>query len=138
TYALEAMMTIENREAPRERHWENGYSPSRSRTFARSEVLFAAEAMTFDDVLLVPGHTEVLPTDVNLSVTLHPKLKLDVPVLSAAMDTVTEAELAIALARQGGLGVIHRNLSIEQQAEEIDKVKRSESGMIVDPITLRP
>lgn len=105
---------------------------------SRSDQLFSRDAMTFDDVLLVPGYTEVLPAEVDISVQLHPKLKLRIPVLSAAMDTVTEAELAIALARQGGLGIIHRNLSPEQQAEEVDKVKRSESGMIVDPITLRP
>ena len=94
--------------------------------------------MTFDDVLLVPGYAEVLPADVDISTRLHRKLALNIPIVSAAMDTVTEAELAIALARQGGLGVIHRNLSVTQQAEEVDKVKRSESGMIVDPITLRP
>ncbi|RLT39192.1 MAG: IMP dehydrogenase [Chloroflexi bacterium] len=105
---------------------------------SRLEQLFAREAMTFDDVLLVPGYTEVLPAEVDVSIQLHPTLKLNIPVVSAAMDTVTEAELAIALARQGGLGIIHRNLSPEQQAEEVDKVKRSESGMIVDPITLRP
>lgn len=105
---------------------------------SRSDQLFAREAMTFDDVLLVPGYTEVLPGQVDIRMQLHPKLKLNIPVVSAAMDTVTEAELAIALARQGGLGIIHRNLSPEQQAEEVDKVKRSESGMIVDPITLRP
>lgn len=105
---------------------------------SRSEQLFSRDAMTFDDVLLVPGYTETLPADVDISIQLHPQLKLNVPILSAAMDTVTEAELAIALARQGGLGVIHRNLPLEQQAEEIDKVKRSESGMIVDPITLGP
>ena len=99
---------------------------------------FAQEGLTFDDVLLVPGYTETLPSDVDLSVTLHERLQLHIPVLSAAMDTVTESELAIALARQGGLGVVHRNLSPTQQAEEIDKVKRSESGMIVDPVTLQP
>ncbi|NJN81898.1 MAG: IMP dehydrogenase, partial [Caldilineaceae bacterium] len=97
---------------------------------------FAKEALTFDDVLLTPGYTEKLPSEVNLSVRLHPRLQLHIPVLSAAMDTVTESELAISLARQGGLGVVHRNLRPEDQAEEIDKVKRSESGMIVDPITL--
>lgn len=99
---------------------------------------FVREALTFDDVLLVPGYTEVLPADVDISIQLHERLRLNVPILSAAMDTVTEAELAIALARQGGLGVIHRNLTPAQQAEEVDKVKRSESGMIVDPITLGP
>lgn len=96
------------------------------------------EALTFDDVLLTPGYTETLPNQVDISIELHPTLKLHIPVLSAAMDTVTESELAIALARQGGLGVIHRNLSVEEQVAEVDKVKRSESGMIVDPITLPP
>ena len=103
-----------------------------------AEGLFGQDAMTFDDVLLVPGYAEVLPADVDINTRLHRKLALHIPIISAAMDTVTEAELAIALARQGGLGVIHRNLSVTQQAEEVDKVKRSESGMIVDPITLRP
>ncbi|MCS7040004.1 MAG: IMP dehydrogenase, partial [Caldilineales bacterium] len=96
------------------------------------------EALTFDDVLLVPGYAEVLPTEVDISTVLHPRLRLNIPVLSAAMDTVTEANMAIALARQGGLGVIHRNLDIEAQAREVDKVKRSQSGMIVEPVTLRP
>ena len=100
--------------------------------------LRGAEALTFDDVLLVPGYADVLPTDTDLHTRLHEKLHLKIPVLSAAMDTVTEARLAIALARQGGLGVIHRNLSPTAQAAEVDKVKRSESGMIVDPITLGP
>lgn len=99
---------------------------------------FAKEALTFDDVLLVPGYTEKLPSEIDISIGLHERLCLKIPVLSASMDTVTESELAVALARQGGLGVIHRNLSIEGQAEEVDKVKRSESGMIVDPITLTP
>ena len=119
-------------------HSENGQQPGGSGADARSTVLFAREALTFDDVLLTPGFSEVLPANVDLSTQLHPKLKLNIPVLSAAMDTVTESELAIALARQGGLGVIHRNLTIEQQCEEVDKVKRSESGMIVDPVTLPP
>ncbi|MFN2168020.1 MAG: IMP dehydrogenase, partial [Anaerolineae bacterium] len=100
--------------------------------------LLGPEALTFDDVLLVPGYTEVLPSDVDLHARLHDKLSLNIPLLSAAMDTVTEARLAIALARQGGMGVIHRNLSPEDQASEVDKVKRSEAGMIVDPITLHP
>jgi IMP dehydrogenase len=99
---------------------------------------FSDEALTFDDVLLVPGPSEVLPSAVDLSVTLAPGLCLNMPLLSAAMDTVTEARLAIALAREGGVGVLHRNLPVERQAEELDKVKRSESGMIVDPITLPP
>lgn len=105
---------------------------------SRVDAMFAKEAMTFDDVLLTPGYAEKLPSEVDLHVQLHARLRLNIPVVSAAMDTVTESELAIALARQGGLGVIHRNLNIEQQAAEVDKVKRSESGMIVDPITLPP
>jgi IMP dehydrogenase len=100
--------------------------------------LLGSEALTFDDVLLVPGFAEVLPTEIDLSTRLHEKLALKIPVLSAAMDTVSDARLAIALARQGGLGVIHRNLSPAEQAAEVDKVKRSEAGMIVDPITLDP
>lgn len=96
------------------------------------------EALTFDDVLLIPGYAEVLPAEVDLRTQLHPRLQLNIPVISAAMDTVTEANLAIALARQGGLGVIHRNLDIEAQASEVDKVKRSQSGMIVEPVTLHP
>ena len=95
-------------------------------------------ALTFDDVLLVPRRSAVLPRDVDIRTRLTGSLKLNIPIISAAMDTVTEAKLAIALARQGGLGIIHRNLSPEQQATEVDKVKRSESGMIVDPITLPP
>lgn len=100
--------------------------------------LRGADALTFDDVLLVPGYAEVLPSEVDLHSRLHERLPLNIPVLSAAMDTVTEARLAIALARQGGLAVIHRNLSPDDQAAEVDKVKRSMSGMIVDPITLPP
>jgi len=96
------------------------------------------EALTFDDVLLTPDYADVLPSNVDLQTELHPRLKLNIPVISAAMDTVTEARLAIALARQGGLGVIHRNLDIEAQAQEVDKVKRSQSGMIVEPVTLPP
>jgi len=97
-----------------------------------------AEALTFDDVLLVPGRSEVLPAEVDLKTQLGPGVCLNVPILSAAIDTVTEARMAIALAREGGIGIVHRNCSIEQQVAEIDKVKRSESGMIVDPITLPP
>ncbi len=96
------------------------------------------QALTFDDVLLAPGYSEVLPADVNLRTRLAADLHLNIPILSAAMDTVSEAPMAIALARQGGIGVIHRNLSIDEQAEEVDKVKRSQAGMIVNPITLRP
>ncbi len=95
-------------------------------------------ALTFDDVLLVPGPSEVHPNQVDLSTRLTRDIPLRVPLVSAAMDTVTEARLAIALAQQGGIGIIHKNLSIDRQAEEVDKVKRSESGMITDPITIRP
>ncbi|MED4532311.1 IMP dehydrogenase [Metabacillus fastidiosus] len=102
------------------------------------EQKFSKEGLTFDDVLLVPSKSEVLPRDVDLSVELTPTLKLNIPIVSAGMDTVTEAELAIAMARQGGLGVIHKNMSIEQQAEQVDKVKRSERGVITDPFFLTP
>ena len=104
-----------------------------------NEDLFTAfEALTFDDVLVVPGYTEVLPDQTEVTTQLTPSIRLNIPLLSAAMDTVTEARLAIALAREGGLGIIHRNLSPEDQAAEVDKVKRSQSGMIVEPITLPP
>src|SRR5205807_8962186 len=93
---------------------------------------------TFDDVLLVPAKSDVLPTEVDTSTQLTRNIRLNVPVVSSAMDTVTEASLAIALAQQGGIGIIHKNLSIEAQRGEADKVKRSESGMIVDPITMTP
>jgi len=96
------------------------------------------EALTFDDVLVVPAYTEVLPNAVDIHASLGPTLNLNIPLVSAAMDTVTEARLAIALAREGGLGIIHRNLSPQDQAAEVDKVKRSQSGMIVEPITLPP
>lgn len=95
-------------------------------------------ALTFDDVLLVPAHSSVLPKDVDIRTTISAGISLNIPLISAAMDTVTEGRLAIALARQGGLGVVHKNMTPEQQASEVDKVKRSESGMIVDPITLPP
>src|SRR3954463_7593555 len=97
-----------------------------------------ATALTFDDVLLVPQHSTVLPTQVDVSTRLTRNIRLNVPLLSAAMDTVTESSLAIAVAQHGGLGVIHKNLSLEEQASEVDRVKRSESGMIVNPITLGP
>ncbi|QQZ09461.1 IMP dehydrogenase [Heyndrickxia vini] len=102
------------------------------------ETKFAKEGLTFDDVLLVPAKSEVLPKDVNLQVELTKSLKLNIPIISAGMDTVTEAEMAISMARQGGLGIIHKNMSIEQQAEQVDKVKRSESGVITDPFFLTP
>jgi IMP dehydrogenase len=94
------------------------------------------EALTFDDVLLVPRHSQVLPSQVDISSRLTRRIRLNVPILSAAMDTVTESRLAIAMAQQGGLGIVHKNLSVEEQASEVDRVKRSESGMIVNPITL--
>jgi len=102
------------------------------------ELFTAFEALTFDDVLLVPGYSEHLPSEVEVSAQLTRDIRLNIPLLSAAMDTVTEARLAIALAREGGIGIIHRNLSPDQQAEEVDKVKRSQSGMIAAPITLPP
>ncbi|MGG3471300.1 IMP dehydrogenase [Neobacillus pocheonensis] len=102
------------------------------------ETKFAKEGLTFDDVLLVPGKSEVLPRDVNLQVELSPNVKLNIPIISAGMDTVTESEMAISIARQGGLGVIHKNMTIEQQAEQVEKVKRSESGVITDPFFLTP
>lgn len=97
---------------------------------------FYGEGLTFDDVLLVPAYSEVLPSEVDLSTRLTPDIQLNIPLVSAAMDTVTEAPLAIALAREGGIGVLHKNMSVERQADQVRQVKRSESGLIVDPITL--
>src|SRR5919202_1057345 len=96
------------------------------------------EGLTFDDVLLVPGRSDVLPNETDTATRLTRGIRLRIPLCSAAMDTVTEAALAIAIAQQGGIGVVHKNLPVERQAEEVDKVKRSESGMIVDPVTIRP
>ena len=96
------------------------------------------QALTFDDVLLVPGSSDVHPKDVDLGTQITAGIRLGVPLLSAAMDTVTEGRLAIALAQQGGIGIVHKNLAIDRQADEVDKVKRSESGMITDPIVIRP
>ncbi len=95
-------------------------------------------ALTFDDVLLVPNYSEVLPSEVDVRTKLTDRITLNIPIMSAAMDTVTESELAIAIARQGGIGIIHKNMSVKEQAEEVDRVKRSESGMIVKPVTVRP
>src|SRR6516164_6946448 len=99
---------------------------------------FGKEGLTFDDVLLLPAESEVLPNDVSTVTRLTPRIALNIPIVSAAMDTVTEARMAIALARAGGIGIVHRNLSIADQVGEVDKVKRSESGMIVEPLTLPP
>src|SRR6476659_141587 len=99
---------------------------------------FGKEGLTFDDVLLVPAESRVLPNDVSTVTRLTPRVSLNIPLISAAMDTVTEARLAIALARAGGMGIVHRNLSIDDQVAEVDKVKRSEAGMIVEPVTLPP
>ena len=98
----------------------------------------AQEGLTFDDVLLLPAHSQVLPREVSTQTQLTKQLKINIPVISAAMDTVTETQLAIAIAREGGIGMIHKNMSIERQAEQVRKVKRSESGLILDPITLSP
>lgn len=104
-----------------------------------NQALFeSTEALTFDDVLVVPAYSEVLPVETDISSQLTAEIRLNIPLLSAAMDTVSEARLAIALAREGGIGIIHRNMSPEQQATEVDKVKRSQSGMITSPITLPP
>ena len=99
---------------------------------------FYGEGLTFDDVLLMPAYSEVLPREVNISTNLTKDIRINIPMISAAMDTVTEAPLAIGLAREGGLGILHKNMSIERQADQVRKVKRSENGLIVDPITLTP
>ena len=96
------------------------------------------EGITFDDVLLVPQYSEVTPNLVDLSTNLTKTIKLNIPMMSAGMDTVTEHRMAIAMARQGGIGIIHKNMSVEAQAEEVDKVKRSENGVITDPFSLSP
>src|SRR6187200_3103571 len=117
----------------------------RQRMDTRTDILNADQisvglttALTFDDVLLVPRHSTVLPSEVDVSSNFSRNIRLHVPIASAAMDTVTESRLAIAMAQQGGLGIIHKNLTVEEQASEVDRVKRSESGMIVNPITLSP
>src|SRR3982751_1158329 len=103
-----------------------------------SEKRLFEDAYTYDDVLIVPLKSDILPTEVRTTTRLTNRIELNIPIVSAAMDTVTESHLAIALAQQGGIGMIHRNMTIERQAEEVDRVKRSESGMIVDPITILP
>ncbi|MDY6952636.1 MAG: IMP dehydrogenase, partial [Thermodesulfobacteriota bacterium] len=95
-------------------------------------------SLTFDDILLVPAYSDVLPRDVDVRSRLTRQVSLNIPITSAAMDTVTEAQTSISLAREGGIGIIHRNMSIGSQAQEVDKVKKSESGMIVDPMTIEP
>src|SRR3954468_9074965 len=99
---------------------------------------FARIGLTYDDVLLLPGETDVIPSEVDTTSRLTREISVRVPLLSAAMDTVTEARMAIAMARDGGIGVLHRNLSIEDQAHQVDLVKRSESGMVSDPLTIGP
>ena len=94
------------------------------------------EGLTYDDVLLVPAYSEVLPREVNIQTKFTRNITINSPIISAAMDTVTESEMAIAMAREGGIGILHKNMSIEKQSAEVKKVKRSESGMIIDPITL--
>ena len=96
------------------------------------------QALTFDDVLLVPAHSNVLPREVNLSTQLTRSIRLNLPLVSAAMDTVTEAPLAIALAQEGGIGIVHKNMSEAQQAAHVSRVKRFESGVVVDPVTISP
>ncbi|MBV9670152.1 MAG: IMP dehydrogenase, partial [Acidobacteriales bacterium] len=96
------------------------------------------EALTFDDVLLLPSYSNVIPSEVDTSTRISRNIELNIPIISSAMDTVTESRMAIALAQQGGIGIVHRNLAVDEQAQEVDKVKRSESGMIVDPVTISP
>ena len=102
------------------------------------ETKFAKEGLTFDDVLLTPAFSDVLPREVSVKTQLTKNLELNVPIISAGMDTVTEAPMAISMARQGGLGIIHKSMSMEEQAEHVDRVKRSESGVITDPFFLTP
>lgn len=111
------------------------YSDSRSNSFNSNK--FFGDGVTFDDVLLVPAFSEVLPREVSIRTQLTKQIGLNIPMMSAAMDTVTEANLAIALAREGGIGILHKNMSIEKQVEQVRKVKRSESGLIIDPVTLK-
>ena len=124
--------------------WTEGHphDPGIASGFAPLErdtpIWVSTDGLTFDDVLLRPGRSEVLPHDVSTATFLTRRIRINLPVVSSPMDTVTEARMAIAMAREGGLGVIHRNLPVDLQAAEVDKVKRSEAGMIVEPVTLRP
>src|SRR3954469_1542833 len=113
-------------------------SPTDVERLLALDAKFSKEGLTFDDVLLQPAESHVLPNDVSTATQLTRSITLQIPIISAAMDTVTEARLAIALAREGGIGIVPRNLSIEDQVAEVDKVKRSEAGMIVEPVTLPP
>src|SRR6202051_859532 len=113
---------------------ENGLSQGASRMQDR----IAYQGITFDDVLLEPGYSEVVPRDVDVRTQLTRSITLNLPILSSPMDTVTESDLAIALAQEGGIGIIHKNMSIAHQTREVDKVKRSENGIITDPVTLPP
>lgn len=99
-------------------------------------ILYQQDGLTYDDVLLIPAYSNVLPRDVDTSTQFTRNIRLNIPIVSAAMDTVTESKMAIAIAQEGGIGVIHKNMSIETQAKEVKKVKRAENGMIIDPITL--
>ncbi|MDQ3614760.1 MAG: IMP dehydrogenase, partial [Chloroflexota bacterium] len=123
---------------PEQKHLSPGITPNGQHDGRLRADKFTGFGLTFDDVLILPAHSQVLPAEVSTSIRITDEITLNIPLLSAAMDTVTEARLAIALAREGGIGVIHRNLSIEEQAAEVDKVKRSEAGMIVEPVTLSP
>jgi len=98
---------------------------------------FIGEGLTYDDVLLIPAYSEALPREVNISSLLTKNIKLNIPIVSAAMDTVTESIMAIAIAQEGGIGVLHKNMSIEDQANEVRKVKRAENGMILEPVTIQ-
>ena len=102
------------------------------------DVKFAPPGLTFDDVLLLPAHSTIMPSDADLTARLTRRLSLRIPLISSPMDTVTEARMAVAMARQGGVGVLHRNISVEDQAQQVDMVKRSEAGMITDPVTCGP
>ena len=123
---------------PEQKHLSPGITPNGQHDGSIRDDKFTGFGLTFDDVLILPAHSEVLPATVSTSIRITDDITLSIPLLSAAMDTVTEARLAIAIAREGGIGVVHRNLSIQEQAEEVDKVKRSEAGMIVEPVTLTP
>src|SRR5215470_17386494 len=103
-----------------------------------SDEKFGPPALTFDDVLLLPAHSALMPSEADTTARLTPRLMLRIPLLSSAMDTVTEARMAVAMARQGGAGVLHRNMSVEEQAQQVDMVKRSEAGMITNPVTCGP